>query len=163
MTKLATIGSMRKKEYHGYTVYENGDIYTPSNKKMLHSQNNIGNPYIMLKYEGKSHGITVARLVYKLFSDNFDEKKVIMYKDGNPNNVHISNLYQISKEEYFDQKGSRLKQKQFTEEDVEKIKAEYRDPANKHSYKTLAEKYNCSMVIIYKIMKGTYFNKQKKG
>ena len=163
MTKLTSIGSMKKANYHGYTVFENGDIYTPNNRKMLHSRNSTGCPCVMLKYDGQIHGITVARLVYKVFNDDFDEKKVVEYKDGNPNKVHLSNLFQISRAEYFDRKGSRMKQKQFSEEEVKKIRAEYHNPSVKSSYRMLAEKYDCSTVIIYKIMKGTYFDKQKKG
>jgi hypothetical protein len=82
----------------GYTINENGDIFSYKGKKanghkMATVTTNCGYVHVSLVYtQGQSKPFLVHRLVAQAFIPNKDNKPQINHIDGNKQNNHFSNL-----------------------------------------------------------------------
>lgn len=61
--------------------------------KLMHVMFYNGYAQIKLRYLGKDRALCMHRLVAKHFMKNFDSDFVIGFKDGNPKNCRLDNLY----------------------------------------------------------------------
>lgn len=91
---------MKIRQYHGYTIYEDGTIiglYGKPVKKRI----NAGRYEVRLNINNVRHTFIAARLLYHVFHtvidnnqrfDIRDKNQCITYKDGNRLNIHMDNL-----------------------------------------------------------------------
>lgn len=151
------------KDYHGNFVTEKGKIYNALGKPL---KVKYGAVHIVI--DGKKRTLMVARIVYEVFSGNkITSTKVIIFKDGNSENVAYENIEAVSRTTYFKEiKNENQKKRLFSKEEQERIIKEYdRERRRKHgfkgaysepSYRTLSIKYDCSRSTILKILNGNY-------
>lgn len=86
------------KEYQGYTVYENGLIYSNNSRKgFLKPWISSGYPYV--KINGKS--MAVHRIMCIVFLGGKPNGYTVNHIDGNKQNNHISNLEIVSSAENY--------------------------------------------------------------
>ena len=89
---------MEKLEYNGYTVFEDGRIYSNKLRNgFLKPWLNKGYPYV--KIDGKS--MAVHRVVSTVFMGEKPNGYTVNHIDGNKKNNHVSNLEYISNEENY--------------------------------------------------------------
>lgn len=79
-----------EKEYFGYTVTSNGEVYNKQGRKLKGEITANGYHRVTLSLNGKSTRFLTHRLVAKLFLSN--PKEVVNHKDGNKLNNSIDNL-----------------------------------------------------------------------
>ena len=91
---------MRKADYNGYEVWEDGTIISKRFKKPMKPALNSSGYYAMSlqlnKVEKRQY---VHRIVAQLFVDNPDNKPEVNHKDGNKLNNHASNLEWVTRTE----------------------------------------------------------------
>ena len=94
-------------DYHGYTVYENGDILRKDGKGMLKPQKRNGYLQVGIYFDKKEHLMLVHRLVALCYIPNPDNKPTvdhILCKEITNNNV--SNLRWATKSEQMINRGT---------------------------------------------------------
>lgn len=159
---------MDSRNFHGYTIYEDGTIiglYGRPIKPSLHN-----NRYeIKLKVDGKRKNYVLSRLIYYVFKpfDIEDKNLCVTYKDGDSKNIHIDNLQLAHRKDLI--QGSKHKAiSKLTDEQVEEIKQAYKGKsgANQHnktspSLYDLAKKYGVTKGNIMQIVKGISRNEEE--
>lgn len=82
------------KIYHGYTVYENGDVVSPflTKKKLSKYVSHDGYITHVLRINKKSVRIGLHRLIAECYIPNPDNKSQVNHIDGNKKNNLIENL-----------------------------------------------------------------------
>lgn len=151
------------KDYHGNFVTEKGEIYNALGKPLK-----VRNGAVKVVVDGKKRTLMVARIVYEVFSGNkITSTKVILFKDGNPENVAYENIEAVSRKTYFKKiKSENQRKRLFSKEEQEQIIKEYdRENRRAHGFKgayskptfrEMAIKYECSKSTIQKILDGVY-------
>ncbi len=160
-------------EYGNYKIYQDGTVIREENgeKTKIEPYYMRGSCYVNLSYTDENgtrhaHSVVLTRFMYQLFhEETITLKDLIIFADGNRNNIHIDNLRKVSRKEYYDKVPNNRKLKRaFSDEACEKIKAEYRDNGrNVNQYvkeglsiRELATKYDCAPKTITKILRGEY-------
>lgn len=167
-TLLSQIGT-DYKIFYGYRVYKNGDVFSPTGKKLRRITVNYEDSHVLLFINGKHIKKRAATLIYMMFHDDYDPKKIVWFIDGNTKNITLNNLIQITRREYLELKNIKEQMKIFSRIESENIKKEYINSLNANlkkdsgklmcphlSYSKLAKKYNCSLSTIQKIINGSY-------
>lgn len=154
--------------YHGYKICEDGSIYSPRGKKLKRTKVYHKESHYTLKIDGKSQRRTASRLIYSMFADDNDPKKIIEYKDGNSKNIAFSNLVQVTRAEHSKNMGTNKKIKRFSDEVEDEIRLLYygtkevpqREPnvriEGRVSYSFLQKRYKCCRSTIYNILRGVH-------
>lgn len=87
-------------DFFGYTVYSDGRIYSPTNKKVkISCKSNYA--YVYLYINGKKNLLTLARVFYYCFVEKFDitdSSLWVRYINKQPNDQRIENLKLIKTE-----------------------------------------------------------------
>lgn len=78
-----------------YSISSSGKVYKePSGEpKRLFSRDHSEAVMVELTISGVKRVMSVAKLVMRHFSDNYDPNQLVNHLDGDPTNNHISNLY----------------------------------------------------------------------
>jgi len=87
------------KDFPGYYINEEGDIYGISKSQFLTKNTSDGYPKVMLYKSGKPYAYYVHVLVAKTFIPNPDSKKVVNHIDHDIKNCHVSNLEWVTHSE----------------------------------------------------------------
>lgn len=157
-------------EFYRYTVKRNGKVYLKNGKEV--SRINLSGPgsHINLYVGERKYKFDLARLIYNLFSGEelLTTKDIILYKDGDKNNKAFDNLLRTEKKNFY--VPTKIREKKIDKETAKKIKAEYNEGTKNGtlmrrkcyegeipSYRSLAEKYNCSTYVINMIMQDRYY------
>ena len=136
-------------KYKGYTISKNGVIKNRFNNELKVNQ---GTGIVRLSLDGRFQSVIGGRFIYELFSqETLPKSKLILYKDGDCTNIAFSNLEVIERKKHFKDFSWNYK---ISEKEEKQIRKEH--TTLKLSYKQLAEKYDCSVSTITKIMQGTY-------
>lgn len=151
----------------GYTIYENGEIYSPNGKKI---KINARTGYVILRVpdeNGKTMRKTISagRFVYSAFFGEIPPKSIVQFKDGDITNVALDNLIYKTRKEYFKNYDWGT-MKRFNPDIVEEIRQQFNyEERKKHgfcgayahpSYREMAEAYRCSISTIQKIVREEY-------
>lgn len=142
-------------DYEGYKVTEDGRIFDKNGK--LRKINKKGRVELRINNRRSHH--YACRIVYEAVNNvRLNRKEVVMFYDGNPENIHISNLYVVKKSTKMKKKVSIEDEEKIREtyNRKEKLVYGYRDRKLGPTYKELAEEYDCSVSTIYKILNNTY-------
>lgn len=83
---------MNSKEYHGYTVFEDGTILSKSGKVMSQKCGTYGYKRLNLRINRKKKFHETHRLVAELFIENPEGKRTVNHIDGDKLNNNVSNL-----------------------------------------------------------------------
>lgn len=154
--------------FYGYTVYSNGDIYSPLGKKLQRLSISDSKSHVHMSILGNKLRLNIARLIYNLFSGELlTTKDFILFKDGNSQNKDISNLCKIGRTEFKNSYVNRKSTKKFSDQEAEAIRKRYIEATDnltnikrgvnaKISYRSLATEYGCSICLIQQIVKGVY-------
>lgn len=93
---------MNYKTFHGYKIYENGDVYNKKGRKLTqHKRKRKGDGFdyrVTLYFNKKRRHFTVQRLVAACFLGPIVGYE-INHKDRNTENNHISNLERVTASE----------------------------------------------------------------
>ena len=151
----------------GYTIYRNGDIYTP-NGKLITKRKMI---YVKIEGETKYTEISYVRLIYYAFNKDifdFNDKTIAIRKKDKNGDYNLDNLEMVSKKDYV--QGEKNAQSKLTDKQVEEIKNLYNskkqkeghlnNPNCKISYRKLAQMYGVTHTTISSIIKGEHRNKE---
>ncbi|MFS0643735.1 hypothetical protein [Siminovitchia sp. 179-K 8D1 HS] len=158
---------MRKVDYHGYTIFEDGRIIGLYGKEVKKRINN-GRYEIRLVIDGKRKNYIVARLMYFVFVgfDISNKDLCITHKDGDYLNVHINNL-QLQHRRDLIQGDKHVNRAKLTNEQVEEIRRLYRGKTGNNQYdkqgyslQDLANMYGVSKANIRMIISGDSRNKK---
>lgn len=157
-----------KTDFYGYTIYKNGEIYSPKNVKLSRISLSSTGSHVNITIAGMKLKWNVSRLIYVIFSgQQLTKYDVITYKDNNEHNKEFDNLYKVTKKEYY--KGiKKTSKKKLSKEQVDEIRTKYMSGTKNQtlfnnkgdrvvpSYRSLASEYNCSTFVIQQIIKGEY-------
>ena len=138
--------------FHGYKIYQNGDIVSPHGNTLSAYTLTYPGSHITIKIKGKMHKRNKARLVYAAFSKekvNLNQY-IIKFKDGDTYNTAFSNLYLVSRKEYYMEKECRGQTK-FTDDVRREIRMDYQ--TGEFSIRKLCSKYQCSLLTMQKILR----------
>lgn len=158
---------MRKVNFHGYTIYEDGTIISLYGREMKKSLNN-GRYEIRLNIEGKRKNYIVSRLVFYVFNPfDIDDKNIcISYKDGNKESIHLDNLYLTHRKDLIQGEKHKARSK-LTDTQIKEIKALYKGKAgtSQHnktslSLQDIANMYGVSKGNIALIIRGESRNEK---
>ena len=84
---------MRKADYNGYEVWEDGTIIGKRFGKPMRTEMKTDTyPQVSLQVDGTEKRFNVHRIVAELFVPNPDNKPIVNHIDGNKKNNHASNL-----------------------------------------------------------------------
>ena len=88
-------------EYKGYIFSSDGTITSPRGRIIEGYFFTYPYSHITLRYEGKSHKVLRAKLVYELFyGEEVTRKHIVRFKDGNTKNCAPDNLYLESRKDF---------------------------------------------------------------
>ena len=77
-----------------YYVNTSADIYSSKHKKVLkHSISKYGIHTVLLSHKGHQHRIPVAKILAMVFIKNPSYFVFVNYRDSNPDNLSIDNIY----------------------------------------------------------------------
>ncbi len=144
-------------DYHGYKVYRTGEIITPKGYESKGYFFTYPFSHVSIKYDGKTHKVLRAKLIYELFSrSKVSGKYIIRFKDGDSRNCDFDNLYLESRKDYVKKTPGANKRK-FTKQKETRIRNTYYDEnrnkrADAPSIRELASKYKCSITTIQRIL-----------
>lgn len=139
---------VRKVDYHGYTIYEDGRIiglHGREVKKRLHN----GRYEVRLNLQGKRRNFLASRLIYYVFHpfDIDDKNLCVSFRDGDKRNIHLSNLFKIHRKELI-QGEKHTKRSTLTDEEAEEIRQLYKGKSGSNlsdktslSYQDIADMY----------------------
>lgn len=140
-----------KEVYKPIAGYENeleisnlGNVRKIVNKSLYLSKNQNRK---MINYKKNCFSAHVQ--VFKAFNKNYDKNKVIMFKDGNVNNLNIDNLYQVSYSAISNVACENNFRAKLTKEKIYDILLDY---INGLSVADLSKKYNIHNQNIYRIL-----------
>lgn len=152
---------MRKEDFHGYTIYEDGTIIGLYGKEVKKRINN-GRYEVRLNVEGKRKNYIVSRLVYYVFNPfNIDDHNLcISYKDNDKLNIHLDNLFLAHRKDLI--QGDKHKALvKLTDKQVNEIKQLYKGKSGVNqldkkglSLQDLANMYGVTKGNIKMILKG---------
>lgn len=144
------------KRYHGYKVYPDGRFV--KNGQVVPYQKN---GQLFLTIDGTIQKIQGVRLLYSIYLNGnvpLDRKQIIIFKDGNKEHRHISNLQCISKKDYDNM--TIKKRKVLDDDDVKEIRKKYKEASKQKksdiSYRKLASMYGVHHTTIQRVIKGSY-------
>lgn len=158
---------MRKRKFHGYTIFEDGTILGLHGRE-LKRRLNKGRYEVRLIVGDSRKNFTLSRLIYYVFNEfDIDNKDLcVTYKDENKLNIHLDNLELVHRSELVQGEGHSSIAK-LSDEDVKTIRKLYRGKvsANQHnktghSLNDLAKMYNVSKGNIALIVRGESRNKK---
>lgn len=144
---------MRYKEFYGYKFYEDGTVINKHGKEIKKSIIN-GVYYISLNINKKRKTFIFSRLLYHLFYPFDIENKnlCVSFKDRNPYNIHLNNLYLTDKKEV-------IKRRKLTDKQIKEIRLLYKGKSGKNQYckkgyslNDLAKMYGVSKSTIQQIV-----------
>lgn len=112
------------KDYENYWVYDNGDVYNETTKKILAgSIGENGYKYYRLSKDGKKKMYYAHRLVAETYLDNPQNLPVVNHKDGDKLNNNVENLEWVSYSEntahWHNTEKIERKQTEYYENDLE--------------------------------------------
>lgn len=152
---------MRKEDFHGYTICEDGTIIGLYGKEVKKRLNN-GRYEIRLNIEGKRKNYIVSRLLYYVFNPfNIEDQNIcVSYRDNDKLNIHIDNLYLTHRKDLI-QGDKHQKKAKITDQQAEEIKALYKGKAGVnqldkqgYSLQDIANMYGVTKGNIKMIVKG---------
>lgn len=152
---------MRKIDFHGYTIYENGTIIGIYGKEVKKRLNN-DRYEVRLNIEGKRKNFVASRLIYYAFNPFDIENKdlCVSFKDENKQNIHLDNLY-LTERKNLIQGDKHTARSKLTNEQVEEIKQLYKGKSGSNQYnkegyslQDLADMYGVTKSNIMHIVKG---------
>ena len=144
-------------DYHGYKVFRTGEIVTPKGFESKGYFFTYPFSHVSIKYDGKTHKVLRAKLIYELFSGSeVSGKYIIRFKDGDCSNCAFDNLYLESRKDYVKHTPNANKRK-FTKQKETRIRNSYYDEnkvkrADAPSIRELAKINKCSITTIQKIL-----------
>lgn len=162
---------METREFHQYTINENGDIFNTVTKRPIKKTLHKGIYEVRLVINGKKRVFSFHRLYYFLFVKEFDidnKNLCVSIKDGNINNIAKNNLILKNKRDIV--QGENTKVSKLTDKQVEEIRNLYKGQTCRNqfdkcgsdiSYKDLAEKYKVSKASIGRIIRGETRDRSK--
>lgn len=160
---------MENRDFHGYTIYENGNIEGLYGKTLKQRTREGGRKEIRMTVKGERKNFIVSRLVYCVFNDidifELDKDQCVVAIDGDKSNVTLNNLELVYRGDLI-QGEKHTAISKLTDEQIEEIRAKYEStkdnrPVNQydvegtyHSYRSLAEEYSVTYTMIKHIIKG---------
>lgn len=159
---------MRKADFHGYTIYEDGTIIGLYGKEVKKRLNN-GRYEVRLNIEGKRKNYIVSRLLYYVFNEfNIEDQNLcVSYKDGNKENIHLDNLFLTHRKDLIQGDKHKARAK-ITDEQANEIRSLWKGKTgnNQHdkegySLKDIADKYGISKGNVMQIIKGMSRNEDE--
>lgn len=154
---------MESIEYHGYTVYSDGRIWSDykKGKWLKPSRKNGGYLFVILEIERRKKNVYLHRLLLSLFKPIPGwEKLDINHIDGNKSNPDLKNLEWCTRRENMDHatnviktviRGEDRSNSKLTESDVIEIRNLYKSGLPQ---KAIAKKYPCSQSLINRVVNG---------
>ncbi len=93
--KLATCGNIKSKYIEGgYTLYEDGRVYSHKSNRYLKSFKEGGYPAVKMSFRSDGFGnYKLHKLLAEAFIDNPDNKPFVLHKDDDRLNFKLDNLY----------------------------------------------------------------------
>lgn len=152
---MTGVTEQKKYKYYESYVTEDGKIYNETGKEAK-----VSDGCVYIQVGDKKCRRVAGRVVYEAVSGKkLDHGDVMVYKDGDRNNVAFENLNAVTRKEYF--KGYDWSNFFcLTEEQQKEIKRTYRSindaTDRKFTYAELAVLFKCSPSTIQKVIKGTY-------
>lgn len=162
---------MKRKEFHGFSIYEDGTIISPYGKHIKPRLHNGRYEVRLSNIDGKRKNFVLSRLIYFVFNpfDIDDKNLCVTYKDGNKLNIHLDNLELVHRKDLI--QGENHKSISYlTDEQITEIRNSYKGDmkpgANQHnktspSLNDLAKKYNTTKANIKMIVSGNSRNEDK--
>ena len=145
--------------YYGYLVFkEDGKIISPKGNELIGYFFTYPYSHVTIKYDGKSHKLLRAKLVFELFSGQKVPKGYILrFKDNDTRHCGFDNLYLESRKDFAARQPHSRKRK-LSEKAQNEIRNLYYDKNRKKragapSLRELSDKYKCSLSTIQKILK----------
>lgn len=165
---------MKFKDFYGYEIHENGDMFNRFGRKLKQRVRNCGRREIKLSINKKRVNFTVTRLVYCAFNDldifDLDRNMCVTFLDDNKSNIHIDNLELVHRSSLIQGENhiaiSKLSDKQVKEIIVKYNSTINNRPVNQYdndkpylSYRSLAKEYGVTHAMIRHIIVGSSRNK----
>lgn len=133
--------------YPDYAVTESGDVINlTTGRKLKPFSRSPGVSSVNIYKDGHLKCIRIARTVYRLFVGEIHPSENIVFKDGDYDNLHYTNLSKEKKPTLF-KKGERVNYK-LTDSQVREIRS------SNLSVKQLSRKFKISEGAIRKVIKG---------
>ena len=134
-------------EYNGYNITKDGTVKNQNGKIM-----SVSDGKISLTIHGKKYRRLAGRVVWAAVNGReLTAKEILLYKDGNKDNISYDNLEVLQRKEYFSgcewptiRKFNKEKQKEILSR------------AGNLSVPELAAEYKCCEQTIRKVLNGTY-------
>ena len=151
---------MRKATYHGYKVFESGQVFNHRGRQIHGGFNNRGYRQVHIIIDGVRHSPTLHSLIMALFVGPRPTGAEINHKDGNKTNNALSNLEYCTPQENIRHsialglkppstvRGSNHILAKLTEEDVKQIR---RRLNSKDIPTQIARDHGVSSDLIYRI------------
>lgn len=134
-------------KYYGYNITKDGIVRNQNGKIM-----SISDGQISLTIHGKKHRRLAGRIIWAAVNGReLTPKEILVYKDGNKDNISYDNLKILQRKEYF----SGCEWPTIRKLNKEKQR-EILNKAKSSSIPELAEEYRCCEQTIRKVLKGTY-------
>lgn len=141
---------MKINGFKGYYIGENSKVYS-INKGYINELAQYVNPrgYLRVKFYDNKHYETHKLMGRTYFNS---ESLIIHHKDGNKLNNNIDNLVALTEEQH---EAKHINEKRvLTQEQADRIKAEYISGDRIYGQNALAKKYGVSPTTIYRIVNG---------
>lgn len=156
------------EEYPSYYFSDMGRIYSLNNESILSPCKSKKDGLLGFKMRNKkvSRKSSVGRFVAELFLPNPENKKLVAYKDKNPENCALDNLLWVTHKELmelcksdgrYDFSGELGINAKLTSENVKYIRENYKPKDKEFNAVKLADKFGVSSTNIYEIIKGNTF------
>lgn len=152
---------MKKVDYHGYTIYENGKVIGLYGKE-IKTRERDGRYEIRLNIGGMRKSFILSRLVYHAFQDfDINNKNLcVTHKDGDNLNVEFSNLELVKRQVLIQGEGHKSRIS-LSDAEVAEIRSLYKGKAGINQYdrkgfslQQLADKFGVSKGNVMQIVKG---------